>query len=375
MTAASAHRAVDGVTVGVEEEFHLVDPAHRTLAADAERVLAGAVELGAELKPELQRTAVESATPVCTTLDELAGQIGGRRGDVLAAASRAGLRVLTAGTMPTTTGRAREAYPEPRYERMVTEYAEVGRQQLVCAVQVQVGVPDRDLGIGALGWLAPWLPPLLALSSSSPYHDGVDTGYASYRTMLWSRWPTGGPPLPFASAAEYDSLVADLVGSGVITDPGMIYFDVRPSARYPTLEVRVCDAAPLLDDAVTLAGLGRALVRVGLRQAAGAAPPTARPRPELVRAAQWRAARSGLADVLVDPRQPRSLPAREVVAALLEHVRPELEELGDWDRVAGGVDAIVRRGTSSDRQRAVFERRRSLEDVVDALVEETAAGL
>jgi glutamate---cysteine ligase / carboxylate-amine ligase len=113
-------------------------------------------------------------------------------------------------------------------------------------------------------------------------------------------------------------------------------------------------------------------VLTGVRQAASAAPPTAHPLPELVRAARWRAARSGLADVLVDPRQPRSLPAREVVAALLEHVRPALEELGDRDRVAGGVDAIVRRGTSTDRQRAAFDRRQSLADVVDGLVEETA---
>jgi carboxylate-amine ligase len=363
------------VTVGVEEEFHLVDPEDRTLSGSADRVLAIAAELGGELNPELQRSAVETATPVCSTLRELHGEIAARRREVLAAADRAGLRVVAAGTLPTPTGDLREAFPRPRYERMVTEYAEVGREQLVCALQVQVGVEDRELAVAALPWLAPWLPVVLALSASSPFYDGRDTGYASYRAVLWSRWPTAGPPLAFASAAEYDALVADLVGSGVITDPGMVYFDVRPSARYPTLEVRVCDAAPLLDDAVTIAGLARALVVTAVRQADGRAAATPRLRHELLRGATWRAARSGLGDVLVDPREPRSVPAREAVATLLEHVRPALDETGDAERVVAGVDAVVRRGTSTERQRAVFEGRQRLADVVDATAEETRAGL
>ena len=262
-------------------------------------------------------------------------------------------------------------YPKERYERLVAEYAEVGREQLVCAMQVQVGVADRELAVAALPRVAPWLPVLLALSASSPFYAGHDTGYASYRAVIWSRWPTGGPPLSFASAAEYDRLVADLVASGTIADPGMVYFDVRPSARYPTLEVRVCDAVPLLEDVLTLAGAARALVVTAVREPAGSAPP----RPELVRAARWRAARSGLAGVLIDPRGARALPAREVVSALLEHVRPALDELGDTDRVVAGVEAIVRRGTAADRQRAVHARRERLADVVDALVAETRAGL
>lgn len=367
--------AAGPLTVGVEEEFHLVEPDERVLSATADRVLEIAEELEVPLNPELQRSAVETATPVCTALPELHESVAARRREVLAAADRAGLGLVAAGTLPAPVGSGRQAYPQRRYERMAAEYAELGREQLVCALQVQVGVEDRELAVGALPWLAPWLPVLLALSVSSPYFDGRDTGYASYRAMLWSRWPTAGPPLPFGSAAEYDQLVRDLVGSGTISDAGMVYFDVRPSARYPTLEVRVCDATPLLDDAVTLAGLARALVLTAVRQAAGAAPGTALPRPELLRAARWRAARSGLEDVLVDPREPRPRLAREVVDALLDHVRPGLEELGDWDRVDRGVDELVRRGSATLRQRAAYDRRERLADVVDVLLAETRAGL
>jgi glutamate---cysteine ligase / carboxylate-amine ligase len=356
------------VTIGVEEEFHLVDPATRLPAEDAERVLAAAAELGVPMEPELQRSQIEVATAVCTTLAEVREQVADRRRSAAAAARAAGLAVVAAGSLPAPLDLDGQPYPKRRYEKLVAEYAEVGREQLVCAMQTQVGVADRELAVAALPLVGAWLPVLLALSGSSPYFDGDDTGYASYRAVLWSRWPSAGPVQAFGSAAEYDETVAALIASGTVADPGMVYFDVRPSARYPTLEVRVCDAVPLVDDAVTLAGLARALVVTALGEArtAPAYPP---PRPELVRAARWRAARSGLTGVLVDPRAPRAVPAREAVSALLDHVRPALEELGDWAEVSAGVAALVRRGTSAERQRAAP----TLAAAVDGLIEETVS--
>ncbi len=359
------------VTVGVEEEFHLVDPRRRLPAEGAERVVAAAAVLGLEIEPELQRSQVEVATSVCGTLTELRAQLVTQRRAALTAAATAGLAVVAAGSVPAALDLDGQPYPKRRYERMVADYAELGRQQLVCAMQTQVGVDDRELAVAALPLVGAWLPVLLALSASSPYFDGEDTGYASYRSMLWSRWPSAGPPLAFGSAAEYDAMVDGLIASGTVSDPGMVYFDVRPSARYPTLEVRVCDAVPLLDDAVTLAGLARALVLTAVRSAAGIGPAFTPPRPELVRAASWRAARSGLADVLVDPRGTAARPAREVVRALLEHIGPALDELGDQAAVSAGVEAILRRGTSADRQRAAGDPAAAL----DQLVEETRAGL
>lgn len=355
-----------GVTIGVEEEFHLVDPADRSLADAAERVLELAERVGADVQAELKRSELETATPVCTELSELREQIAVRRRGLIAAADEAGVGVVASGTLP--AGGASSPYPNSRYEWLVAEYAEIGLEQLVCAMQVQVGVDDPDAAVAALPGVTPWLPVLLALSGSSPYFGGVDTGYASWRSVTWSRWPSAGPPPPARDRAGWDAVVADLVRTGTINDDGMVYFDVRPSRRYPTIEIRICDSTPLLDDVVTLAGLGRALVLTALRSRDAPAY-----RPELVRAASWRAARSGITGVLIDPREPVARPARLVVAALVEHVRPVLDELGDTERVLSGVDGLLRRGTSAERQRAAYARANRLPDAVDDLLTETRA--
>ena len=357
--------APDGLTIGVEEEFHLVDPADRTMADAAEQVLAITERAGADVQAELKQSEVETATPVCTTLAELREQIALQRRDLLAAADEAGVGVVASGTLPAPPGTSRP-FPRRRYERLVAEYAEVGREQLVCAMQVQVGVADRDAAVAALPGIARWLPVLLALSGSSPFSAGSDTGYSSWRSVVWSRWPVAGPPPETGDAAGWDALADDLIRSGTVVDDGMIYFDVRPSRRYPTIEVRICDSTPLLDDVVTLAGLGRALVVTELRS------PAPEPyRPEMVRAASWRAARSGVTGVLVDPREAVARPARIVVDALLDRVRPALDDLGDAELVLSGVDRLLRRGTSAERQRAAYARAGRLADAVDDLRTET----
>jgi carboxylate-amine ligase len=202
---------------------------------------------------------------------------------------------------------------------------------------------------------------------------GVDTGYASYRTLAISRWPTVGPLPDVTCAAEYDQVVDALVHSGVISDPGMIYFDVRPSARYPTVEIRIADACPLLDDVILLAVLGRALVAAAAREdAAGLPLPDLRA--VLLRASTWRAARSGLLGDLVDPLTGDPRPARSQVAAMLTHLRPDLEEHGDWATATELAEALLRRGSSARRQRAVIESGGSPADLVRAVIKETEAG-
>ena len=188
------------------------------------------------------------------------------------------------------------------------------------------------------------------MSVSSPYFAGQDTGYASYRTIVTSRWPTVGPPPDLNSAQEYDRVVATLVDSDVISDAGMVYFDARPSARYPTVEVRVADACPFVDDVILLAALARALVRVAALQDAAGEPAPEAPQ-VLLRAATWRAARSGLDGHLVDPATRSSVPAGERVDALMAHARPALEERGDWKTAVELLAALRARGTSASRQR------------------------
>jgi carboxylate-amine ligase len=376
-----------GATLGVEEEFHLVDPETGDLVAGARRLLAAEAAQAAQAaqaaepeqaagaaqpaEAELRLSMIETASAVCTGLDELRRDLAQRRKSLASAANRAGLALAGCGTVPDSgTGRG-AIFPHPRYQWMAEHYRRLVDEHQVCATQVQVGVPDRDQAVRLMGHLRPWLPVLLAMTGSSPLFQRADTGYASYRSIAVSRWPTSGPPPLVSSGAEYERAVQDLVNTGIICDPGMIYFDVRPSARYPTLEIRVADACPILDDVLLVAGLARALVVRTSRAVAGDAPPPAYP---LMRAASWRAARSGLDDELVHPETGTACPARDAVEALLLHVRPELEERGEWATVDGLATALLARGTSARRQRATLEQGGDLRAVVAAVVAETVEG-
>ena len=246
------------VAAGVEEEFHVVDLGTRRLTAQPGRLME---QLPAgRFSSELQRSALEANSRPWTSLTGLAEDIAELRRAAIAAAEPLGLGIVAAGAVPLADPDTLQITSDPRYEHMRGEYRMLVREQLICGTQVHVDVDDRDLAVAVAHRVAPWLPALLALSGSSPYWLGTDTGYASYRTLIWRRWPTAGALPGFASAADYDQAVADLVRSGVITDPGMIYFDVRPSAHLPTLELRICDSCPRLEDVVLLAGLFRALV-------------------------------------------------------------------------------------------------------------------
>jgi carboxylate-amine ligase len=244
-------------------------------------------------------------------------------------------------------------------------------EQLICGLQVHVEIRDRDLAVLAAQRVSWLLPTLLALSASSPFWNGQDTGYASIRSIIWQRWPSAGPTGPLGSATEYDTLIENLIRTGVLADAGMAYFDVRPSAHLPTLELRVCDACPEVDDAVMIAGLFRAGVRRALEDIRHGVPhePIAVP---LQRAATWLAARTGLSGSLLDDQaRPEPIEAQRVVRNALERLRPRLVELGDYEVVGALVESALRRGNSADRQRAVFAEDARIEDVVSSVVDET----
>jgi carboxylate-amine ligase len=221
----------------------------------------------------------------------------------------------------------------------------------------------------------PWLAAILALSANSPFWLGHDTGFASYRTELFQRFPMTGIPLPFASRAEYDDLVAALVATGVIDDASNIYWDARPSSHFETLEFRIADVCMTVDEAVLVAGLCRALARTcHARWLAGE--PAVAVRPELLRAAKFRASRFGLEGELIDPRPPvRAVPAPGLIGALLAFLRPGLEDAGDWDELEALARMTLERGTGSRRQREALARSGRREDVVDLIVAETERGV
>jgi carboxylate-amine ligase len=360
------------LTLGVEEELHVVDLKTRELVPRAPEVLDQLDE--AHFSAELHRSVVETNTPVAATLDELRDGIVSLRRRAIGVAESLGLGLVAAGTVPLVDLDSLPVTPTSRYRRMLDEYQMLAREQLICGAQVHVGIPDRDEAVSIAQRVAPALPVLLGLSASSPYWMGEDSGYASVRSLVWLRWPTAGDSGVVTSAADHDALVADLIASGTITDPKMVYFDVRPSAHLPTVELRVTDSSPDADTVVLLAGLFRGLV-LRARQDYHAGKPIVAIRPPLHRAAMWRAARSGLEGDLLDlPRSPVPVPAAVAVERLIAELRPQLEELGDWEQVFDLSVQALSRGSSAARQRRAMTRRGRISDVVDLVIADTRGG-
>ncbi len=359
----------DLLTLGVEEELHLVDLETMQLASRGPQLLS---RLPADsFSAELQRTTVETNTAVCSTLDELRTDILRLRTKLIETAATENLGVAAVGTPPLSSAEDFQLTATGRFGRMQQEYRLLVDEQLICGTQVHVGLADRDVAVQVTQRVSRDLPLLLALSASSPYWHGADTGYASIRTIIWQRWPSAGSTGYLASAAEYDALLADLIASGVIADAKMAYFDVRPSAHAPTVELRVCDACPLVDDTIMIASLFRAMVSAAVESTARGDEVVVVPAP-MHRAAMWRAARSGLSgDLLDDQRHPAPVPARRAIRDLLGRLRPYLEDSGDWEHTVELAEATLMRGNSTDRQRAAFAEFGSMDRVVELVVAET----
>jgi carboxylate-amine ligase len=376
-------------TLGVEEELLVVDPAGRPVPLGPDALETAArrgegetaeehdrddggqddAESAAHLVPELKAQQLELGTPVCRTLTEVDAELRFWRGRADAAAAAVGGRVAALATSPVAV----EPVPTAgeRYDRLHDEFGLTAREMLTCGCHVHVSVQDDEEGVAVLNRIRVWLPVLTALSTNSPFWQGADTGYASFRSQAWHRWPSAGPTEVFADAADYHRLIDGVLATRTVLDSGMVYFDARLSEKWPTVEVRTADVVLRVEDAVTLAGLVRGLVETAAREARAGTPPPA-VRAEVLRVAAWRAGRSGLTGDLVHPLTGAPAPAAEVLGALLDHVRPALADAGDEHRVADGVAALLHRGTGADLQRRVYEETGDLAAVVRAAVAVTA---
>ncbi len=334
-------------TVGVEEEMLLATP-DGFLASAAELVLADPTAAG-RLSREFKREQIETATRPCRSMAELREQVAAEREHLAAVTARHGLLACPSGTSPHPVRPT--TVPGERFARITHEFAAVADGQLTCGMHVHVSVSSPEEGIGVLDRIRAWLAPLTALAANSPFWQGEDTGYASYRTVILSQLPPSGPAPVWGDLATYRRSLAQVVATGAAFDPAMIYYDCRLSARYPTVEIRVTDVCPDVDQATLLAALCRGLVDVAAQEWEAGRPPPDLPAPVL-RSASWRAARHGMGEQLFDPSAGALAPAWDVVDRLVERVRPALERSGDADVVRRGLDGVRRDGTGAERQRA-----------------------
>ncbi|MFD6984420.1 glutamate--cysteine ligase [Streptomyces sp. NPDC059956] len=342
------------ITFGVEEEYLLLDPdtAVPTPLVEEVRRRAGLGALAdqGEVQDELLQAQIEVATPVCWNLEEVGGHLLRLRHALASAAEASGCRVAATGAAPVRGVLPVPVTRTPRYLRMEGEARQLVDEHLICGMHVHVGIPDAETGVAVLNRIRVWLPTLLAMSANSPLWDGRDTGFASWRTIVFSRWPVSGLPPHFDGIADYERRLEALVASGVIADRGQVYWQARLSDRYPTVEVRCLDVQLRPDDAVMLAGVVRALVATAIAEEKAGMPPAPAGDPEVLQAANWHAARYGLNGTLMGPDgRPRS--SGDALCALMRHITPALEDSGDLREVSALSHRLLREGTPADRQR------------------------
>ncbi|MFA1547052.1 glutamate--cysteine ligase [Actinomadura chokoriensis] len=363
-----------GPSIGVEEEFLLVDGVSGECVPDAGRVLSAVgphrwARSRGSFQAELLTSQVEAVTGVCHDLAALGAQLRFGRERLAAAARAGGARLVASGT-PVLGGRPPPAARGDRFAAITDAYGDVVEDYQACGCHVHVGVPDRETAVAVVNHLRPWLPVLLALSANSPFDHGRETRYASRRAVEMARFPGAGVPPWSASAAEWDARVAALVEAGVLVDAAMTFWLARPSPRWPTVEVRAADTAATADEAVLQAALVRGLVGAALADlAAGREAPRADA--QLCAAALWTASRRGLDGALADPVARRPVPAWRRVDDMVARAAPALAATGDLDTVLALLGTARRAGTGADRQRRAA-RRGGPRAVVEMLARQTA---
>ena len=361
-------------TIGVEEEFQIVDPASGELRSHVTNLVEASSErLGEQVKPELHQSIVEIGTKICGDVEELSLELRRIRGELVRAAERVGLHVAAAGTHPFSNWIDQVITPGERYKNIVEELQQLARSLLIFGMHVHVAVPDRTTMIDLMNMVRYFLPHLLALSTSSPFWRGRNTGLKSYRTTVFRRFPRTGIPDYFSSWSEYEDYVNLLVHLHCIDNGKKIWWDVRPHPTFGTLEFRIFDVATRVDEAIAIAALTQAVVvklhRLYTRNMSFRIYPRA-----LIEENKWRAARWGVEGKLIDFGKRSEVPMRILGEELLAFVDDVVDDLGSREAIAP-VHSILREGTSAERQLAVYRETGDLKAVVRQIVSETRDGV
>jgi carboxylate-amine ligase len=369
-------------TIGIEEEYLLVDPETRNLADDPPASILEDCRkrIGDQVTPEFLRSQIEVGTQVCTSISEAAEQLRSLRCCIREVAESHGLAMIAASTHPIADWDLQKHTEKERYNTLAQSMQTVVRRMLICGMHVHVGIENDDLRIDLMNQVSYFLPHLLAISTSAPFWHGIETGLKSYRMAVWNELPRTGLPPQFDSYGEYRRLVDTLVGTGVIEDASKLWWDIRPSGKFPTLEMRMTDICTRTEDSICIAALYRCLLRMLWRLRRS----NQRWRQYdrfMISENRWRASRYGIDEGLIDFGKAAIVPFAELLEELIELVREDAEFFDCVSEVEHARE-ILRRGTSAHKQIDVWQQARSsgktdaeaLRDVVDMLIEETGHG-
>jgi carboxylate-amine ligase len=363
------------LTIGIEEEYQTIDPETRDLRShiQAEIIEKGRMLLAEQVKPEMHQSVVEIGTEVCQNIQQAKDEIRNIRRQIVNLARQNGLRIAAGGTHPFAEWARQEIYPDPRYVTIVEDLKMVARANLIFGLHVHIGVEDHETAIQLMNGARYFLPHLLALSSNSPFWQGMESGLKSYRCKVFDKFPRTNIPDLYHSWSEYENYVGLLIKTGCIDDAKKIWWDIRPHPHYPTLEFRVCDMPMRLDESIAIAALCQAIIaklykihekNQSFRHYSRA----------LIMENKWRAARYGLDGNLIDFGKQTEVPERDVVLEILEFVDDVVDDLGSREEIMY-VHRILEHGTGADRQLRVFRETGDLKQVVDYMIAETEGGL
>jgi carboxylate-amine ligase len=357
-------------TLGIEEEFQIVDPQTRELRSHVTEFLdEGKMILGEQIKPEMIQSMIEVGTGICKNIQEARADISRLRGIISMLARKKGLEIVAASTHPISRWQDQKIFDDERYEVLVQELQSVARSLLIFGLHVHVGMADRERGIHIMNAARYFLPHVLALTTSSPFWMGLNTGLKSYRSEVFKQFPRTDIPDHFDSYSSFERYVQLLVKTKCIDDGKKIWWDVRPHPFFPTLEFRVCDIPTRVDDTIAIAALFQAIVaklnklidkNLGFRLY----------RRILLQENKWRAVRWGLDGKMIDFGKQKEVPVRDLILELLEFVDDVLDDLGSRKEVEH-IHTILERGTSADEQLQVYRETNDLKAVVDRLIERT----
>ena len=366
-----AHR----FTIGVEEEFQIIDPESLELRSHVVQLISSAAARGVGdlVKQEMHQSIVETGTKICENVSELRLEMHRTRSELVLAAESTGLRVAAAGTHPFSSWIDQVISPGERYQNIVEEMGQLARSLLIFGMHIHVAMPDKQTTIDMMNMVRYFLPHLLALSTSSPFWMGRNTGLKSFRTTVFRRFPRTGIPEIFQSWSEYENFVNLLVKLNCIDTGKKIWWDVRPHPTYGTLEFRMFDTATRVEEAVAIAALTQAIV-VKLHRLYTHNQSWRIYRRALIEENKWRAARYGIEGKLIDFGREAEVPVRELMLELMEFIDDVVDDLGSRSAVEY-IHTILNEGTSAERQLRVYQQTGDLKEVVRHLVMETRASV